>query len=587
MTSTLLSVPKPFPTVLRTAPRAARVVAGVVAVPVGVACLARPFVALVVLAAVTLGLCAGLAFAGAGAVARALDRPWRVSFVVRSTVILAATVAGLLEPGAVLAVLLPALPHLLFAVGAAAVVRAAWRPWAGARDRVRGVVGGAAVIATGGLVLLWPDLATYALTVLLGVALVAEGLWLMVVGRPGRSAHARRTVRRWPARLGAGTGLLVALALLAQSAAVAGAAPGLAITPPANVPTRPGTLLSADPISTGLPTGIHAWRIVYTTERTNGSPTVGSGFVAVGGNPRVPRPVVAWAHGTTGYTGRCGPSTQPDPFDAAGGSAVVTAAINAGAVLVAPDYPGLSTPGPQPYMIGRGEGQAVLDAVRASRGVPGLAVQNDAVIWGHSQGGHAALWAGLLAPMYAPDVTIAGVAALAPASDLPAVAHQNDITPGATIFLAFMLRAYADTYPDVRLNSVLKPGAETVVDALAARCLTEPAAVASLASSQLFGPLLARPIQGTVLGNRLEENVPIARMAVPVLIAQGDVDNLVTRTMQDGFVARLCGQGTAVDYRTYPGRDHIGILTAGSPALPDVVAWSIARVTGARPVSTC
>ena len=40
------------------------------------------------------------------------------------------------------------------------------------------------------------------------------------------------------------------------------------------------------------------------------------------------------------------------------------------------------------------------------------------MVWGHSQGGHAALWTGIVAPTYASDVPIAGVAAAAPASDL-------------------------------------------------------------------------------------------------------------------------------------------------------------------------
>jgi hypothetical protein len=39
------------------------------------------------------------------------------------------------------------------------------------------------------------------------------------------------------------------------------------------------------------------------------------------------------------------------------------------------------------------------------------------VVSGH--GGHAALWTGILAPTYAPDVTLDGVAALAPAGNLP------------------------------------------------------------------------------------------------------------------------------------------------------------------------
>lgn len=42
--------------------------------------------------------------------------------------------------------------------------------------------------------------------------------------------------------------------------------------------------------------------------------------------------------------------------------------------------------------------------------------------WGHSQGGHAVLWTGMLAPDYAPELDLVGVAAFAPATDLCALA---------------------------------------------------------------------------------------------------------------------------------------------------------------------
>jgi pimeloyl-ACP methyl ester carboxylesterase len=86
-------------------------------------------------------------------------------------------------------------------------------------------------------------------------------------------------------------------------------------------------------------------------------------------------------------------------------------------VIVATDYVGLGTAGPHPYLIGQGEARSVLDSVRAARQMPQLSLQPATVVWGHSQGGHAALWAGALAPSYAPDVHVLAVAALAPASD--------------------------------------------------------------------------------------------------------------------------------------------------------------------------
>ena len=87
-----------------------------------------------------------------------------------------------------------------------------------------------------------------------------------------------------------------------------------------------------------------------------------------------------------------------------------------GYVVVATDYEGLGVPGVHPYLVGVSEAHAVLDSVRAARELPATQATSRFAVWGHSQGGHAALWTGQLQPSYAPDVTLAGVAALAPAS---------------------------------------------------------------------------------------------------------------------------------------------------------------------------
>lgn len=42
-------------------------------------------------------------------------------------------------------------------------------------------------------------------------------------------------------------------------------------------------------------------------------------------------------------------------------------ALAAGWGVVATDYAGLGTTGPQPYLIGQGEGRSVLDSIRAAR----------------------------------------------------------------------------------------------------------------------------------------------------------------------------------------------------------------------------
>ena len=92
--------------------------------------------------------------------------------------------------------------------------------------------------------------------------------------------------------------------------------------------------------------------------------------------------------------------------------------VRDGYVVAATDYPGLGTPGPHPYLVGLSEARAVIDSVRVARSLPGAGGGNRFIVWGHSQGGHAALFTGLIAKSYAPELSLLGVAAAAPASEL-------------------------------------------------------------------------------------------------------------------------------------------------------------------------
>src|SRR5437667_269770 len=89
--------------------------------------------------------------------------------------------------------------------------------------------------------------------------------------------------------------------------------------------------------------------------------------------------------------------------------------LRRGYALASTDYEGLGTPGVHPFLIGRSEGRGVVDIVRAARALDSR-VGRRWVIAGHSQGGHAALWAAALAPSWAPELSFRGVAAFAPAS---------------------------------------------------------------------------------------------------------------------------------------------------------------------------
>jgi alpha-beta hydrolase superfamily lysophospholipase/uncharacterized membrane protein HdeD (DUF308 family) len=476
-------------------------------------------------------------------------------------------------------------------------------------------------LVAGVAVLAWPGVTTRVLAVVAGVALVAGGAWtvaakrvvpgvasgalgILLVSWPGVTAFVIATafgcclvvlgfVNMFPG-LQFPTkeivALVAALAVLSVGVPVHAAQPrpDAFFTSPAGVPAQPGVLLREQAYPRGAPPGARAWRILYTTTRDDHTPAVASALVLASDRiPAGPRPVIAWAHGATGIARGCAPSLLPDPLGS-GAMPGLDEVLGRGWVVVATDYTGLGTPGPHPFLIGQGEARSVLDAVRAARHLTAVTLDARTVVWGHSQGGNAALWTGILAPGYAPDAGVLGVAALAPGSDLPALARLWGAGKGRAIFGAYLVEAYSDTYPDVRFGSYVKGTARIQVRELAGRCLSESRIYLSGFSALLFGQSIwaTDPATGA-FGTRLRENVPTGPIPVPVLVAQGLDDQVVPAGIQAGYVQQRCGEGGRVDYRTYPGRDHVGLLAAGSPMVPDLLRWTQDRLDGTPDTATC
>jgi len=357
--------------------------------------------------------------------------------------------------------------------------------------------------------------------------------------------------------------------------------------PPDDVPSAPGQLLRSEPFTSAeIPSGAGAWRILYTTTRDEGRPAVASALV-VAPVSSTPSPVVAWAHGTTGAASGCAPSVLTDGLGA-GAMFVQDDVLAQGWAMVAPDYTGLGTAGPHPYLIGQGEGRSVLDAVRAAHQLTAAELADETVVWGHSQGGHAALWTGMLAPTYAPELQIDGVAALAPASNLPALVDVVESVTGGALFASYVVEGYTAEYPDVSFDALVRPGARILTREMAQRCLAEPGVlVSALTSVALDKPIWSGDPSSGVFLDRLVENVPSGRIAAPLLLAQGADDALVTPAAQGAYVDDRCAAGYPVDYRTYAGRGHVPLVEADSPLIPELVAWTADRFADEPATDTC
>ncbi|HEX5089623.1 MAG TPA: lipase family protein [Nocardioides sp.] len=467
-------------------------------------------------------------------------------------------------------------------------------------ERLAAVLHGVAAVLLGILALAWPDVTVIVIGVIFGARLIWFGvttIWAAV--RPRSSEATPDTVaepagpgaiaRSWHVlRAAAGLALTLLLVVVSLKLHAGNPVPDAFYTAPDHVPSEPGQLLRTEPFDRAVPDTAQAWRILYTTTRDEGEPAVASALVVAPKElPDGPRPVIAWAHGTTGAAEGCAPSLLDDPFTA-GATPALPQVIDNGWVMVATDYVGLGTEGPHPYLIGQGEGRSVLDAVRAAHQLDDLDLDDRTVVWGHSQGGHAALWTGQLADSYAPDDTVIGVAALAPAGNLTGLIANLDEVTGGSLFASFVLDAYSATYDDVDFDHYVRPAARIPVREMAARCLAEPEVFVSVITSLLFDKsILSRPASEGALGKRLAENVPLDPISAPVFIAQGEADGLILPSAQRAYVRQRCGLGGTVEYRTYPGVDHVGVVGNDSPLIPDLLAWTQDRLDGRPATSTC
>jgi acetyl esterase/lipase len=356
--------------------------------------------------------------------------------------------------------------------------------------------------------------------------------------------------------------------------------------PPARVPNQPGVLLRSEPLKgVTLPSGMQGWRILYTTTEDDQTPATAVATVFAPAHlPAGPRPVIVWEHGTTGVLQKCMPSLVSAPTEGIPARDRITAA---GWVVVATDYSFAEKGGPHPYFIGEGEARAALDSVRAARQMPELMLDPRTVVWGHSQGGHAALWTGIVGPRYAPDVKIVGIAAIAPAANIKDILAINvavDQRLGP-----YLARAYSRFYPDVTFEQAVRPEALDAARQIANLCgfvpAEDPKRIAALAAT-LDGPALATDTN-TALAARLEQNTPTGAIAAPVVIAQGQLDGVVPAPATSVYVEDRCIDGQRLEYWTFASLDHSTIVQPGTPLEGPLVAWTKARFADEEPPNGC
>ncbi|KNY07036.1 alpha/beta fold hydrolase [Microbacterium sp. GCS4] len=351
---------------------------------------------------------------------------------------------------------------------------------------------------------------------------------------------------------------------------------------------EPGDVIRSERIDSA-PLGAAAWRVIYHTRDLAGDDVAASAVVIV---PDVPAPdsgrvSIAWGHPTSGAAPACAPSLDVDPFQLIEG---LHEFLLAGYAVVAADYPGLGVPGDSSYLLGVPESNSILDAVRAAHGIDAAQIGTDLVLWGHSQGGQAVLFAAERATAYAPELSVRGVAVAAPAADLTELMSDDIIDISGVTIASYAIpayeAAYAHRFGEEALSSILTPAGAAATPEMASMCLLSDVKEIHEIADPLIGRYVTSdPASTEPWKTVLEENsAGSSPIDVPIFVGQGLADQLVRPSATEDYVTGLCAQRADVDFHRYPGVNH-GL--AAYAALPDMLLWLADVSSGRPPTTTC
>ncbi len=357
-------------------------------------------------------------------------------------------------------------------------------------------------------------------------------------------------------------------------------------TPPDPLPSAPGTVIRVEPL--GVPvTGGTALRMLYVSQRPTGEPVASGAMVFLPTTPAPTggRPVVAWAHGTVGMGNACAPSRSTNPLSDM--SSWLEPMLARGWVVVATDYAGLGTPGDELYLVAEAEARDVVNSVRAVRNLPQANAGTRYAVWGHSQGGHSSLWTGHLGPQLAPELSLVGVAAAAPAAELVDImGAQWSGLVGWAIGPEVMV-----SWPV--MDAALDPaGIMTTAGAadylrLAQECTSSKVLALKLVARTYQGKQFfnENPISSPAWRSYALEQTPGPLPAdMPVFVAQGTADEVVLPWPNALLTERWCKAGSAISMLWLGGVTHNAAAEAGGPA----ALWWIADRFADRPAPrTC
>jgi predicted esterase len=357
-------------------------------------------------------------------------------------------------------------------------------------------------------------------------------------------------------------------------------------TPPSPLPAgKPGDVLRWRTSKAGpRKDSVNAWQVMYLSTNALGQPDAVTGTVLVPKNADpATAPIVAFAPGTHGPAFSCAPSAMMN-IGAFYEQPGVDDLLDAGYAVSMTDYEGYQTDPKTTYVVGKSEGPAVIDSVRAAQRLAAakLSTTSKVLFRGYSQGGGAVAWAGQMQPDYAPELNLAGVAAGGVPADLVQVTLQLDGKFGFGVF-AYALMGLDKAYPELKLDSFLNDnGRAKLAEMQKSACTFE--LLTTYANQKIGDYTTSAGYVKPAWVARLNENkLGAAPIKVPVFEYHATGDQLVQFKQADALHNAYCAAGVQVTWKTYD-TDHITLVYTGNA---DVLAFLKDRVEGKAATTNC
>jgi hypothetical protein len=405
-------------------------------------------------------------------------------------------------------------------------------------------------------------------------------------------------------RILAVAGLLALVAIAAQVTPARAATPTLPSSDPfytysGSTPLAqiaPGAVLRVRPVQVvieGAPTAYSAEQVLYRTTGELGQPTVTVATIIKPAATVGATKLISYQTFYDALGSECDPSYtlqggNPSYSDAQDDAALMQGYLQAGYTVVTADYEGENLD----WAAGQESGYNTLDGIRAAENALGASSSTQVGMVGYSGGSIATEWASELAPAYAPELNIVGVAEggipVDYAHNLTYINGDNDGWAGVIpAVLVGVSRAYG-----IDLNTYLSAYGQQVIGQVTDECINNFAAsYPGLTVQQLLKPqyqnFLGIPTFASIINSLIMGSAP-GDPTEPLFMGVGNSDGTGDGVMVAADVEALaheyCQQGVPVEFTEYQNLDHEEAI---APFESGALAFLQARFSGSAPVNGC